>query len=107
MNINLRAKDAGSVAKSIGRLISIQKLLCGFEFLVFQSNVFKLGLLFKLEMTSGIEAADNLLWPLPEKIFGFRYRSRSKRGRNWGQNKILKLNIVTRKLKSLPNGPSP
>ena len=91
MNINLHAKDAGSVAKSIRRLISIQKLLCGFEFLVFQSNVFKLGLLFKLEMTSGIKVANNLLWPLPEKIVRFCYRSRSKRGRNRGQNRILKI----------------
>ena len=82
-------KDAGSVAKSIRRLISIQKLLCGFEFLVFQSNVFKLGLLFKLEMTSGIKVANNLSWPLHEKIVRFRYRSRSKRGRNREIPKIM------------------
>ena len=64
-------KDAGSVAKSIRRLISIQKLLCRFEFLVFQSNVFKLGLLFKLKMTSGIKVANNFSWPLHEKIVRF------------------------------------
>lgn len=74
-------KDAGSVVKSMRRLISIQKLLCGFEFLVFQSNVFKLGLLFKLEMTSGIKVANDLSWPLHENIARFRHRSRSKRGR--------------------------
>lgn len=81
----LTSEGRGSVAKTIRRLISIQKL-SGFEFIGFQSNVFKLGLLFKLEMTSGIKVANNLLGPLPEKIVRFRFRSLSNRGRKRGEN---------------------
>ena len=82
----LTSEGRGSVAKAIRRLISIQKLMSGFEFIGFQSNVFKLGLLFKLEMTSGIKVANNLLGPLPEKIVRFRFRSLSNGGRKRRKN---------------------
>ena len=93
----LTSEGRGSVAKSIiRRLINY---FAGLSSLSFKVNVFKLGLLYKLEMTSGIKVANNLLGPLPEKIVRFRYQSVTRsnllRGRKKGKNKILKIVIYS------------